>query len=56
MKKIIGTFALMILMLTINAQNSIEGVWYNTTKTGKVEIFKKGDKYFAEIISGYQCG
>lgn len=50
MKKILGTAALMILMLTINAQNSIEGIWYNTTKTGKVEIYKKGDQYYGKII------
>lgn len=50
MKKIIGTFVVMMLMITINAQNSIEGVWYNTTKTGKVEIFKKGDLYYGNII------
>lgn len=32
------------------AQNAIEGIWYNTTKSGKVEIYKKGDAYFGKII------
>lgn len=32
------------------AQNSIVGVWYNTTKSGKIEIVKKGDKFYGSIV------
>lgn len=50
MKKTILIFAILLAAFTINAQNSIEGIWYNTTKTGKVEIYKKGDQYFGKIV------
>jgi len=50
MKNILGTIALMITFFTLNAQNAVVGTWYNTTKTGKVEIFKSGDKFYGKII------
>jgi uncharacterized protein (DUF2147 family) len=33
-----------------HAQSQIVGVWYNTVKTGKVEISKVNNQYFGKII------
>lgn len=30
--------------------DDILGVWYNQEKTGKVEIYKTGEKYFGKIV------
>ena len=32
------------------AQDEIVGVWYNTAKDGKVEIYKAGEKYYGQIV------
>lgn len=50
MKKTIGTLTLILAISFSFAQGNIEGVWYNTTKTGKVQIYKKGNAYFGKII------
>lgn len=50
MKKIIVASLFILSVAFTFAQGSIEGVWYNTTKTGKVEIYKKGDLYYGKII------
>lgn len=50
MKKIALLFLLTLFMIGSYAQDALVGVWYNTTKSGKVEIFKKGDHYFGKII------
>lgn len=46
-------FTLLIILaftLGLHAQNEIVGTWFNTSKSGKVEIIKKGDKFFGEIV------
>ncbi len=48
-------FSLLIALISTTAvigqsADDILGVWYNQEKTGKVEVFKKGDKYFGKII------
>lgn len=50
MKKSIVTLFSLCFSIMLIAQDNIVGVWYNTTKTGKVEIYKKGDVYFGKII------
>ena len=51
MKKIIISILVLILTITnIYAQKEIVGVWYNTLKTGKVEITQKNDKFYGKII------
>lgn len=50
MKKLFGTLFLTFAVAFMFAQGNIEGIWYNTTKTGKVKIFKKGDSYYGKII------
>jgi uncharacterized protein (DUF2147 family) len=30
--------------------DDILGVWYNQEKTGKIEVYKKGEKYFGKIV------
>jgi uncharacterized protein (DUF2147 family) len=51
MKK--GLLAL-TFVLTVNfcmkAQHEITGIWYNTVKTGKVEIFEKNNKFYGKIV------
>lgn len=42
--------ALSIFVLGATAQTALEGVWYNTDKTGKVEIYKTGDTYAGKIV------
>ncbi len=50
MKKSIVTLFSLCLSLMLFAQDNIVGVWYNTTKTGKVEIYKKGATYSGKIV------
>lgn len=50
MTKLLSIFFLVCFCTLLNAQNEIVGVWYNTTKSGKVEIIKKGDKFSGKII------
>lgn len=35
---------------TPNDPDIILGVWYNTEKDGKIEIFKEGDKYHGKLV------
>lgn len=36
---------------TLQAQNDkIVGIWWNKEKDSKIEVYKKGDKYFGKII------
>ncbi|WP_143960862.1 DUF2147 domain-containing protein [Litoribacter populi] len=45
---------LFVFLITQNvfaqSADDIKGVWYNTEKDAKVEIFKEGDKYFGKIV------
>lgn len=44
---------LLVSLFTVNAifaQDQIVGVWFNTAKDGKVEIYKAGEKYFGQIV------
>lgn len=50
MKKLLGTLFFTFAMAFMFAQSNVEGVWYNTSKTGKVKIFKKGDAYYGKIV------
>ncbi|MCB9256159.1 MAG: DUF2147 domain-containing protein [Chitinophagales bacterium] len=50
MKKTLVLLLIICSLAAVKAQNSIEGIWYNTTKSGKVEIYKKGEAYFGKII------
>lgn len=49
MKKTLITVSIILCTFFANAQNDILGIWYNGDKTGKVEIFKNGEKYFGKI-------
>lgn len=51
MKKIIITTFIFLLANTFSfAQDAIVGTWFNTEKTGKVEIYKSGDKFFGKLV------
>jgi len=51
MKKIIiATLVFLLVSSYTFAQDAILGTWYNTTKTGKVKIYKVGDKYFGKLV------
>ena len=51
MKKIIITTFVFLLISTYSfAQDGILGTWYNTEKTGKVKIYKVGDKFFGKLV------
>lgn len=49
-KTIFILFAFVLFIGKSFAQDEIVGVWYNTEKTGKVEIYKAGEKFFGKII------
>jgi len=51
MKKIILIFATFLIAFSSSlAQSEIEGIWYNTMKTGKVKIVEVEGKFFGEIV------
>ena len=56
MKKIslISTLLLLFLFTSVQvkaqSENAILGVWYNTEKTAKVEILKKGSAFIGKIV------
>ena len=48
-------FSLLIALISTSvaigqSADDILGVWYNQEKTGKIEVFKKSDKYFGKIV------
>ena len=47
---LIAALALIAPMSWAQKADDILGVWYNQEKTAKVEIFKRGDKYFGKIV------
>lgn len=52
MKHLISLTFLVFLTSSVFSQQAddILGIWYNQEKTGKVEIFKSGDKYNGKIV------
>ena len=56
MKKVslISTLLLLFLFTSVQvkaqSENAILGVWYNTEKTAKVEILKKGSAFIGKIV------
>lgn len=51
MKKIILTAAIFLLVSTFSfAQSKVEGIWFNTKKDGKIEIFQKDGKFYGKIV------
>lgn len=51
MKKIIFLLVSLYFSTTLFANgDDILGVWFNEEKTGKVEIYKSGNKYYGKII------
>ncbi len=51
MKKLILSCMAMLLTLAVFAQSNdpIIGKWENSSKEGRIEIYKKGDKYFGKL-------
>lgn len=39
-----------ISTLSLHAQGEIAGTWFNTTKSGKIEIVQQGDNFFGKIV------
>jgi uncharacterized protein (DUF2147 family) len=37
-------------LLKAQSENAISGIWYNTEKTAKVEILKKGSAFIGKIV------
>ena len=56
MQKVTGYASLFLLffftatLVKAQSENSILGVWYNTEKTAKVEILKKGTTFIGKIV------
>lgn len=52
MKHILITFTALLVTTSVFAQSSekILGTWYNHEKDGKIEVYKKDNKYFGKII------
>ena len=49
---ILGLFSAIITSTAQTAGDKVLGVWLNDEKTGKIEIYKTGDKYFGKLIWG----
>jgi len=55
MQKVTGYASLFLLffftatLVKAQSENSILGVWYNTEKTAKVEILKKGTTFIGKM-------
>lgn len=50
MKKL-SLFIVLLLLSTLSfAQDITQGTWYNQEKSGKIQFFKQGDKYFGKIV------
>jgi uncharacterized protein (DUF2147 family) len=50
MKKL-SLFVILLLLSTFTfAQDITQGTWYNQEKSGKIQFFKQGDKYFGKIV------
>lgn len=47
---LIAALALVAPLTWAQQADDILGIWYNQEKTAKVEIFKRGDKYFGKIV------
>lgn len=39
-----------IFAQSLFAQSEIEGTWFNTTQSGKIEIMQRGDNFFGKIV------
>lgn len=51
MKNMLLTLALTLTTTGLFAQaDKILGVWFNEEKSAKIEVYKKGDKYYGKII------
>jgi uncharacterized protein (DUF2147 family) len=54
---LLGTFAVLIMNLTINAKSNegeIVGKWETEKKDAKMEVFKSGNTYSAKLLWGEQ--
>lgn len=47
---LVGIFLCSGLLLAQNGADIIVGNWLNEEKDGKIEIYKKGDKFFGKLI------
>ena len=50
MKKTLFSALLFLIVGSLFAQGSIEGIWFNTSKSAKIEIYKKGEFYHGKIV------
>lgn len=50
MNKYLTLLLFFFFSIHVQAQNEIVGTWFNTSKSGKVEIVKKGEKFFGKIV------
>ncbi|GAB3509839.1 DUF2147 domain-containing protein [Emticicia fontis] len=50
MKKLSLFVVLLLLSKFSFAQDITQGTWFNQEKSGKIQFFKQGDKYFGKIV------
>ncbi len=50
MHKFFAILLFSIFTLSVHAQGEILGTWFNTTKSGKIEIVQQGDNFFGKIV------
>jgi uncharacterized protein (DUF2147 family) len=51
MKNLLFTLLLIVCTTGLYAQaDKILGTWYNEPKDAKIEVYKKGDKYYGKIV------
>lgn len=50
MKLILSSVLIFLMFNAYSQADKVLGVWLSEEKTGKVEIYKKGDKYYGKIV------
>ena len=49
-KSIFATIVFLFVSILSFAQTSVEGVWFNTKKDGKIKVFEQDGKFYGEIV------
>jgi uncharacterized protein (DUF2147 family) len=47
---LIGLFSLLSLGFSFAQTDRVVGIWLNEEREGRIEIFKKGDRYFGKLV------
>ena len=50
LKHISTTVVFLLITISSFAQTTVEGVWFNTKKDGKIKIYEIDGKFYGEIV------